>query len=168
MGNTSFYGPGLTVDTSQKITVVTQFVGSPITSIKRFYVQNGKVIPNSMSTVPGVTGNAISDSFCAAQKTAFGDTNTFASKGGMATMSKAASAGMVLVMSIWDDHAANMLWLDAPYPPTKAASSPGVTRGTCSPSSGSPKDVESASPNAQVVYSNIKFGPIGSTFNAPA
>ncbi|KAJ6528309.1 glycoside hydrolase [Mycena sp. CBHHK59/15] len=166
MGNTSFYGPGLTVDTSQKITVVTQFVGSPITSIKRFYVQNGKVIPNSMSTVPGATGNAISDSFCAAQKTAFGDTNTFASKGGMATMSRAASAGMVLVMSIWDDHAANMLWLDAPYPPTKAASSPGVTRGTCSPSSGAPKDVESASPNAQVVYSNIKFGPIGSTFNA--
>ncbi|KAJ7736124.1 cellobiohydrolaseI [Mycena metata] len=167
MGNTSFFGPGLIVDTKQKITVVTQFVGSPITSIKRFYVQNGKVIPNSMSTIPGVTGNSISDSFCAAQKTAFGDTNTFASKGGMATMSKAASAGMVLVMSIWDDHAADMLWLDAPYPPTKAASSPGVTRGTCSPSSGAPKTVEAASPNAQVVFSNIKFGPLGSTFNAP-
>ncbi|KAJ7445277.1 cellobiohydrolase I-II [Mycena latifolia] len=166
MGNTAFYGPGLTVNTNQKITVVTQFVGSPITSIKRFYVQNGKVIPNSMSTVAGVTGNAISDSFCAAQKTAFGDTNTFASKGGLATMSKAASAGMVLVMSIWDDHAANMLWLDAPYPPTKAASSPGVSRGTCSPSSGAPKDVESANANSQVTYSNIKFGPIGSTFNA--
>ncbi|KAJ7594340.1 cellulase CEL7A [Mycena floridula] len=167
MGDTSFYGPGLTVDTTQKITVVTQFIGS-ITSIRRFYVQNGKVIPNSMSTIAGkcATGNEISDSFCAAQKTAFGDTNTFAQKGGLATMSKAASAGMVLVMSIWDDHAANMLWLDAPYPPTKAASSPGVTRGTCSPSSGAPTDVEANSPNAQVIYSNIRFGPIGSTFNA--
>ncbi|KAJ6476502.1 exoglucanase-like protein 1 precursor [Mycena vitilis] len=166
MGNTGFFGPGLTVDTNQKITVVTQFIGSPITSIQRFYVQNGKVIPNSNSTVSGVTGNAISDSFCAAQKTAFGDTNTFASKGGLATMSKAASAGMVLVMSIWDDHAANMLWLDAPYPPNKSPSAPGVTRGSCSASSGAPKDVESASANAQVVYSNIKVGPIGSTFKA--
>jgi cellulose 1,4-beta-cellobiosidase len=53
MGNTAFYGPGLTVNTNQKITVVTQFVGSPITSIKRFYVQNGKVVPNSNSTVSG-------------------------------------------------------------------------------------------------------------------
>lgn len=168
MGNTTFYGPGLTVDTKQKITVVTQFVGSPITSIKRFYVQNGKVIPNSNSNIAGVTGNSISDSFCAAQKTAFGDTNTFASKGGMAGMSESAAAGMVLVMSIWDDYAANMLWLDAPYPPTKAASSPGVTRGTCSASSGVPSQVESASPNSQVIYSNIKFGPIGSTFAEPA
>ncbi|KAF7354399.1 Glucanase [Mycena venus] len=168
MGNTTFYGPGLTVDTKQKITVVTQFVGSPITSIKRFYVQNGKVIPNSNSNIAGVTGNSISDSFCAAQKTAFGDTNTFASKGGLAGMSESAAAGMVLVMSIWDDYAANMLWLDAPYPPNKAASSPGVTRGTCSASSGVPSQVESASPNAQVIYSNIKFGPIGSTFAEPA
>lgn len=116
----------------------------------------------------GVTGNSLSDSFCSAQKTAFGDTNTFASKGGLAGMSEAASAGMVLVMSLWDDYAAEMLWLDAPYPPTKAASSPGVTRGTCSASSGVPSQVESASPNAQVIYSNIKFGPIGSTFAEPA
>jgi cellulose 1,4-beta-cellobiosidase len=53
MGNTTFYGPRLTIDTTQKITVVTQFVGSPITSIKRFYVQNGKVIPNSNSNIAG-------------------------------------------------------------------------------------------------------------------
>ncbi|KAJ7663161.1 cellobiohydrolaseI [Mycena polygramma] len=168
MGDTSFYGPGLTVDTTQKITVVTQFVGNPVTSIQRFYVQNGKVIPNSNSTIPGVTGNAISDEFCDAQKTAFGDTNTFSTKGGMATIGKAASAGMVLVMSIWDDHAADMLWLDAPYPPNASPSAPGVTRGTCSATSGAPTDVESQSPNAQVIYSNIKFGPLGSTFSAPA
>ncbi|KAK7063511.1 glucanase [Favolaschia claudopus] len=165
MGDTSFYGPGMTVDTTKPITVVTQWVGSPITEIKRFYVQNGVTIANSQSTVSGVTGNSISEDFCSAQKTAFGDTNTFQQKGGLSGMSQAASAGMVLVMSIWDDHAANMLWLDAPYPPTKDASSPGVSRGTCSPSSGAPTDVENSSPNAQVIYSNIKFGPIGSTFN---
>ncbi|KAJ7824069.1 glycoside hydrolase, partial [Mycena olivaceomarginata] len=102
MGATSFYGPDLTVHTNQKITVVPQFVGSPFTSIRRFYVQNDRVIPHSNSTIPGttprVTGNAISDSFCAAQKFAFGDTNTFASKGRMATTSRAASAGMILVL----------------------------------------------------------------------
>jgi cellulose 1,4-beta-cellobiosidase len=68
MGDTSFYGPGLTLDTKQKFTVVTQFVGSPINQINRFYVQNGNVIPNSQSTVSGVTGNSISDSFCTARK----------------------------------------------------------------------------------------------------
>ncbi|KAJ7841917.1 glycoside hydrolase [Mycena olivaceomarginata] len=183
MGDTSFYGPGLTVDTKQKFTVVTQFVGSPINQINRFYVQNGKVIPNSQSTVSGVTGNSISDSFCAAQKTAFGDTNTFASKGGLATMSSASRRrngprhvhlgisvlffrrhDLLNIDSIKDDHAANMLWLDSAYPPNKSASSPGVARGTCSPSSGAPTTVEAQSANAQVVYSNIKFGPIGSTF----
>ncbi|KAJ7816786.1 glycoside hydrolase [Mycena olivaceomarginata] len=167
MGDTTFYGPGLTVDTARRLPWSrNSVIGSPITEIKRFYVQNGNVIPNSNSQISGATGNSITDSFCAAQKTAFGDTNTFASKGGLAGMSKAASAGMVLVMSIWDDHTANMLWLDAPYPPNKSPSSPGVTRGTCSASSGAPTDVESASANAQVIYSNIKFGSINSTFSA--
>jgi len=170
MGVTNFFGPGagFVLNTQEKITVVTQFVGSPINSINRFWVQNGVVIANSNSAIPGVTGNAISDSFCAAQKTAFGDTNTFSQKGGMAGISSAASAGMVLVMSLWDDHAAEMLWLDSSYPPTKSPSAAGVTRGTCAATSGQPTQVESQSPNAQVIFSNIKFGPIGSTFNQKA
>ena len=36
--------------------------------------------------------------------------------------------GMVLVMSLWDDHAVNMLWLDSDYPPDQDASTPGVNR----------------------------------------
>jgi cellulose 1,4-beta-cellobiosidase len=170
MGDTSFYGAGKTVDTTKVFTVVTQFITTDGTSsgtlkeIKRFYVQNGKVIPNSQSSITGVTGNSITDSFCAAQKTAFGDTNEFAIKGGLAKMSAALSTGMVLVMSIWDDHTADMLWLDAPYPPTKSPSAPGVTRGTCSASSGAPADVEKNSPGASVTYSNIKWGPINSTY----
>ena len=86
------------------------------------------------------------DNFCTAQKTAFGDTNEFAVKGGLATVSKALSTGMVLVMSIWDDHAVDMLWLDAPYPPTKSPSAPGVSRGSCSATSGNPVVVEANSP----------------------
>jgi cellulose 1,4-beta-cellobiosidase len=61
MGVTNFYGPGMTVDTNQKITVVTQFVGSPITSIRRFYVQNGRVIPNSNSTIAGTSPRHVID-----------------------------------------------------------------------------------------------------------
>jgi len=160
----------MTVDTGSKFTVVTQFItddgttSGTLSEIRRFYVQNGVVIPNSASTISGVTGNSISDSFCSAQKTAFGDQNLFQTKGGLATIGAALKKGMVLVMSVWDDHDVNMLWLDAPYPPTKDASAPGVARGTCAPDSGAPATVETASASASVTYSNIKWGPINSTF----
>jgi len=164
MGDTSFYGPGLTVDTTKKFTVVTQFIGDPLTEIKRFYIQNNKLIPNSQSRIPSVTGNSITTEFCDAQKAAFGDNYKFKELGGMAGMGKALSAGMVLVMSVWDDHYSNMLWLDSTYPVDGTAL--GTARGTCPVSSGVPADVESKSPGASVTYSNIKFGPINSTFTA--
>lgn len=164
MGNTSFYGPGMIVNTNSVFTVVTQFIGNPLTEIKRFYVQNGKVIPNSQSTISGVTGNSITSAFCDAQKAAFGDTTSFQNMGGMSSMSSAMANGMVLVLSLWDDHYANMLWLDSTYPTDSTKL--GSQRGTCATSSGVPADVESQSPGASVTYSNIKFGPINSTFNA--
>ncbi|KAF8323706.1 cellobiohydrolase I [Clavulina sp. PMI_390] len=172
MGNTSFYGPSKTIDTSQTITVVTQWITADgtdtgtLSEIRRFYVQNGKVIPNSQSTISGVTGNSLTDSFCTAQKTAFGDTNSFSSNGGMAQMSKSLAQGVVLVMSLWDDHTADMLWLDSDYPTTKAATTPGVARGTCATSSGDPTTVEAQDTSAKVTYANIKFGTIGSTYSA--
>lgn len=172
MGDTEFYGPGKTVDTKTKMTVVTQFItadgtdNGDLKEIKRFYVQGGKTIANSDSKIDGLPGNSLTDEFCAAQKVAFGDNNGFADRGGMKVMGDALKNGMVLVMSIWDDHTANMLWLDAPYPPTKDASEPGVSRGTCSPDSGDPKQVEADSPDASVTFSNIKWGPLGSTFKA--
>lgn len=163
MGNTTFYGAGETVDTSQVFTVVTQFIGNPLTEINRFYVQNGKLIPNSQSEISGVTGNSITTAFCTAQKAAFDDSDTFAQHGGMRSMSDAMAGGMTLVMSVWDDHYADMLWLDSTYPTTKTA--PGGPRGTCAPTSGVPATVEGNSPGASVTYSNIKFGPINSTFS---
>ncbi|KAG8697438.1 Exoglucanase 1 [Ceratobasidium sp. 395] len=173
MGDTTFYGKGLTVDTSQKITVVTQFITSDgtasgtLSEIRRLYVQNGQVIQNSKTNIPGMDAyDSVSDDFCAAQKTAFSDTNTFAQRGGFSKMSTAFDAGMVLVLSIWDDHAANMLWLDSNYPTDRDASQPGTARGNCPTTSGVPADVESQSPNAQVIYSNIKFGDIGSTYSS--
>ena len=79
-------------------------------------------------------------------------------------MSKALTAGMTLVVSIWDDGAARMLWLDSDYPTDADPSKPGVSRGTCSTDSGKPSDVESKYPDAGYIISNIKFGDIDSTY----
>lgn len=171
MGDKTFYGKGLTVDTSSKFTVVTQFLTSSnsssgtLSEIRRLYVQNGKVIQNSKVNIPGMDAlDSVSTNFCTSQKQAFGDTDSFSQHGGLAQMGAAMNSGMVLVMSVWDDHAVNMLWLDSDYPTTADPSTPGVARGTCSTSSGKPSDVESNSPNASVTYSNIRFGDIGTTY----
>jgi cellulose 1,4-beta-cellobiosidase len=122
MGNHSFFGPSMIVDTTSPFTVVTQFVTDDGTSsgtlaeIKRFYVQNGEVIPQSASTVSGTSGNSITTDFCTAQKTALGDEDIFSTHGGLEGMSAALADGMVLVMSLWDDHSADMLWLDSILP----------------------------------------------------
>ncbi|KAK4575049.1 hypothetical protein LTR86_000901 [Recurvomyces mirabilis] len=171
MGNQTFLGPGKTVDTTKKITVVTQFITSDgtasgdLTEIRRLYVQNGVVYANSASDVSGISGNSLTADFCKAQKSVFGDTDYFDTKGGLKAMGEAFKTGMVLVMSIWDDYAVNMLWLDSDYPTTAPVTNPGVARGTCSTTSGNPKDVESQSPGSTVVFSNIKTGPIGSTYS---
>jgi cellulose 1,4-beta-cellobiosidase len=172
MGNQDFYGTGKTVDTSKPFTIVTQFVttdgtdNGALKSINRFYVQGGKTIANSPAAVDGVDPvNNLSDEFCAQQKTAFGDNNYFSTLGGMAGMGKSLK-DMVLVLSIWDDHAVSMNWLDSNYPTDKDASTPGVARGRCDPAAGDPKTVEAAHPDAYVIYSNIKLGAINSTFTS--
>ncbi|KOC18644.1 1,4-beta-D-glucan cellobiohydrolase B, partial [Aspergillus flavus AF70] len=173
MGNESFYGPSKLVDSSSPVTVVTQFItadgtdSGALSEIKRFYVQGGKVIANAASNVDGVTGNSITADFCTAQKKAFGDDDIFAQHGGLQGMGNALSS-MVLTLSIWDDHHSSMMWLDSSYPEDADATAPGVARGTCEPHAGDPEKVESQSGSATVTYSNIKYGPIGSTFDAPA
>ncbi|KAI9734310.1 MAG: hypothetical protein M1834_002414 [Cirrosporium novae-zelandiae] len=172
MGNTSFYGEDKIVDTTSKFTVVTQFITDDGTSsgtlseIRRLYVQDGVVIQNSKTDISGMDDyNSITPEFCTAQKTAFGDTDSFTSKGGFSSISTALENGMVLALSLWDDHAANMLWLDSSYPTTADSSDPGVKRGECSTSSGSPSDVEANYPDSSVTYSNIKYGDIDSTYS---
>ncbi|KAG9003403.1 Exoglucanase 1 [Tulasnella sp. JGI-2019a] len=174
-GNTSFYGPGMVVDTSKVFTVVTQFItttgtaSGALSEIRRLYIQGGKTIQNSVTNLPGLTTyNSISDSFCEAQKTVTGDTDTFETLGGMTVMGEAMARGMVLVLSIWDDYAVDMLWLDSDYPTTASPTAPGVARGTCSTSSGVPATVEAAGASVHVIYSNIKFGDISSTYTGSA
>lgn len=155
------------------MTVVTQFITGnntatgTLTAIRRLYVQNGKVIQQSTTNVTGITPtNQITKDFCTEQKEATGDTDKFGSSGGLAAMGKDMDDGMVLVMSTWVDYAAQMLWLDSNYPTDSPASAVGTARSTCSTSSGVPADVISQSPNSNVIFSNIKFGTIGSTYAA--
>lgn len=171
LGDQSFYGPGKTVDTNTKLTVVTKFITSdgtangPLSEIRRLYVQNGVVIQNSAVNVPGIDPvDSITPGFCSQQKSVFGDTNSFESKGGLAGMGESLARGVVLVMSIWDDHDVNMLWLDSSFPVDKDPSAPGVSRGSCATDSGKPEDVETNSPDSQVIFSNIRFGDLGTTY----
>jgi cellulose 1,4-beta-cellobiosidase len=171
LGDTSFYGPGLTVNTNEPFTVVTQFVSSnnestgTLSAIRRLYVQNGQVIQNSETNIAGITAtNEIDTNFCTQKVSALGDPTTFSTKGGLSGMGTAMNDGMVLVLSLWDDYAVNMLWLDSDFPTNGNA--PGDLRGPCPTTSGVPATVEAQTPNAQVIFSNIKFGAIGSTFTA--
>lgn len=171
MGDQTFLGPGMTVNTNSKFTVVTQFLtnnnqtSGSLSEIRRLYVQNGQVIANSKTNIPGMqTFDSVTDDFCNAQKEVFGDTNTFESLGGLTQMGNAFQQGMALVMSIWDDHAAEMLWLDSDYPTDVPATNPGVSRGPCPTTSGQPATIEVQNAGASVTFSNIKFGPIGSTY----
>jgi len=171
MGDTTFFGPSMTVDTTQPFTVVTQFItqdGSDtgtLSEIRRFYVQNGKTIPNSYTKLSSMGAyNSISEDFCVAQKQVTGDPDVFDTKGGLTSMGNAFENGVVLVMSLWDDYAAYMLWLDSDYPTDAPTTQPGVARGTCPTSSGRPAQVESEYPNSNVKFSNIKFGNINTTF----
>jgi len=156
-GDREFYGPGMTVDTNKVFTVVTQFIeeGGQLSAIRRFYAQDGKVIPNSESLIEGNPGNEINEEFCKSQKVAFGDEDIFNQKGGLGQFTEAVAGEMVLVMSLWDDHYANMLWLDSTFPTDASPDSPGKGRGSCPTSSGVPEEVEEAQGNDQVIFSYV-------------
>ena len=171
-GQHSFFGQHMTVDTTRPFTVVTQFItadgsaNSDIVEVKRAYVQDGKYIPHVTTNVASMSKqfDSITDEMCSATKTAFADLNDYVNKGSMKAMSDALGRGVVLVMSLWDDHDSNMLWLDSTFPTN--SSHVGAQRGACSIDSGKPDDVEGQSPGSFVKYSNIRIGEIGSTFSA--
>jgi len=173
LGDQTFFGPGsnFAVNSEKPMTVVTQFITSDgtdngdLVEIRRLYVQDGKVIDNSFVALPGMdVVDSITDEFCLQTKVAFGDPDDFGEKGGLKAMGESLRRGHVLVMSMWDDHDANMLWLDSDYPLDKDPSIPGVNRGPCPTDSGDPVDMETNYPDATVSYYNVKWGPIGSTY----
>ncbi|KAG7379817.1 hypothetical protein PHYPSEUDO_008113 [Phytophthora pseudosyringae] len=172
MGNKTFFGPGskFTIDTTKKITVVTRFITDDntatgtLTDIQRFYVQNGVTFEMPHSTFSAVKDmKSLTDTQCSATKKLFGDKDDHKAKGGLKQMGLAMKRGMVLTMSLWTDNVAQCLWLDSDYPVTADASKPGVSRGTCAKTSGVPKEVIAEQADSSVVFSNIRFGAIGST-----
>jgi len=168
----NFFGPGadFAVDSSKPFTVITQFISEDgtdtgeVVEIKRKYVQNGKLIDNPQATIGGKQFDSITDDFCKAKSVFFDEEDTFTARGGMKKMASSLANGMTLVMSLWDDAAVHMLWLDSDYPTTKDPNAPGVARGTCPITSGAPADVRKNSPHSNVTFSDIRHGEIGSTF----
>ncbi|KAF2193991.1 glycoside hydrolase family 7 protein [Zopfia rhizophila CBS 207.26] len=174
MGERGYYGVGAnyTVDTSKKLTVVTQFYTTDNTAngtlreIRRLYIQNGKVIQNAKVNIPGLEkDDSITDKYCAANKEVLGGTDHFTQLGGLKQMGDVLGRGMVLAFSIWDDAGSYMGWLDSTYPPDADPATPGAARGPCPTTGGRPAELIKQFPEAKVVFSNIKSGDIGSTYS---
>ncbi|CEL59238.1 hypothetical protein RSOLAG1IB_03171 [Rhizoctonia solani AG-1 IB] len=174
LGSRAYYGKGMTIDTTQKITIVTQFITADNTTtgalreIRRLYIQNGKLIQNVKSSISELSSyDSISEEYCSVQKTVFKDPNTFAAKGGFGALDKALDSGLVLVMSISGDSSiAQTQWLDGIYPPDRSSTEAGVSRGLCQlPSGPAPSLPVEPSPSASVTFSNLRFGDIGSTYS---
>jgi len=169
LGEKKFWGPGsdFAVDSSKPVQVTTQFItddgtdNGKLTEVKQFYTQNGKTIEHPSYTVNGNQHSDITDDYCSDWVAETKDGTNFLEKGGLGAVEQAFENGVVLVMSMWDDHYANMLWLDSTYPVD--SSDPGAARGPCPTTSGDPKDVESSQGSAKVTFSDIKFGKIGTT-----
>jgi cellulase len=153
-GNHGYYGPGLEVDTSKPFTVVTQFPAFPngtLQAIKRFYVQNGKIIANAAVNETGaVPYNEIDTPYCEAHSGG----SHFLDLGGIPTIGGALTRGMVLIFSIWWDTSGNMTWLDS------------GSAGPCTADEGNPSVIQQVQPDTQVTWSNIKWGEINTTFTA--
>lgn len=151
LGNSTFYGPGLIVDTSRPFTVVTQFPATDgiLTEIRRLYVQDGKVIQNAPINIEGPEpGDSTTDEFCVATgATAFNRLN------GLEGMGSALSRGMVLIFSVWWDTSGFMNWLDS------------GNAGPCTATEGNPEEIVKVEPSPAVTFSNVKWGEIGSTYS---
>ncbi|KAJ5301095.1 uncharacterized protein N7443_006097 [Penicillium atrosanguineum] len=86
--------------------------------------------------------------------------------GGLSGMSTAMENDIVLVMSLWDDHYSDMLWLDSEYSTNATVLGLGVDRGTCAKTSGALDTIESSDASYTLAFSNITVGPIGSTYSS--
>ncbi|KAK4168137.1 putative endo-beta-1,4-glucanase celB [Cladorrhinum sp. PSN259] len=163
LGNPSFYGPGLQVDTSRPFKLVTQFLTDDgtttgtLTEIRRLYVQGGKVIPNTAETtnnnvknIPGGYEGHMSQDYCVAR-----NASDFLRLGGLPGMGQSLARGMVLIFSIWNSPGDFMNWLDGDE----------GRNGPCNATDGDPANIVATNPDVSVTFSNIRWGDIGSTFD---
>lgn len=147
-GYTNYWAPGGTLDTTKPFTVTTQFITDDgtttgtLSQIKRVYHQNNLTVPSAISAP---TGDSINSTWCDAVD------GSAAEFGSLTTMGEALGRGMVLAFSIWNDNSQFMNWLDS------------GSNGPCSATEGNPTLIEANNATTNVVFSNIKWGDIGST-----
>ncbi|KAL2172337.1 hypothetical protein VTG60DRAFT_6176 [Thermothelomyces hinnuleus] len=152
---TDYYGEGaeFRVDTRRPFSVVTQFHADDagkLESIYRLFVQDGEVIESYVVDSPGLPRtDRMTDEFCAAT----GSTR-FTELGAMEGMGDALTRGMVLALSIWWSEGDNMNWLDS------------GEAGPCDPDEGNPSNIVRVQPDPEVVFSNLRWGEIGSTYES--
>ncbi|KAG4440143.1 hypothetical protein IFR05_004352 [Cadophora sp. M221] len=118
----------------------------PFTVITQFVANGGKLSQITRKYIQNgrQIGNGGTISTCGNEGTT----------GGMTGMGQALGRGMVLAMSIWNDATQNMVWLDS------------GNNGPCASGQGSPSNIQSQHPDTHVVFSNIRWGDIGSTTKA--
>lgn len=157
VGNPDFWAPGGTVDTSRPFTVITQFPADKdgkLKEIRRLHIQDGKIFEQPSVNITGPPEqNFMDDKYCS---TVIGE-GSFLKHGGMAGMGDAMTRGMVLAMSVWWDEGGAMQWLDGAV----------NNAGPCNATEGFPSAIRQIEPRPKVVFSNIKWGEIGSTFKVP-
>lgn len=155
-GNHDYYGLEMTVDTTRPFTVVTQFHANDagdLAEYHRLYIQDGEIIQNAATNVSDLPDvNYMNDEYCEAS----GGTEQYFNLGATKAMGESMSRGMVLAMSIWWDDGGDMLWLD------------GGDAGPCNATVEDPEVIREVEPYPSVVFSQIKWGEIGSTFEQPA
>merc|ERR1719493_650309 len=111
LGDHEFFGQGKQIDSTKAVTLVTQFHTTDgtdfgdLAEIRRIFIQDGKAIGQTRSTLVPGHPDSITDKMCDDTAVAFNDTKhyTFSKMGGLKSMGDALNRGMVLVMSIWDD-----------------------------------------------------------------
>jgi cellulose 1,4-beta-cellobiosidase len=171
LGDTNFFGPGtdFTLNSLKPFTAVTQFHTADqsdtgeLVKITQFYFQEGKKIEHPKPTWKGMENQepAITQDFCEAVDAIYdhkpAGTREFLKLKGLKAVGESLARGATLVLSFWDDAATFMNWLDA------SAGDGGPARGPCTQTAGDPKTIRSSAASSHVTYTNIRYGPLGST-----
>ncbi|KAK0624437.1 cellobiohydrolase from Melanocarpus Albomyces complexed with Cellotetraose [Immersiella caudata] len=162
MGVPGFYGKGKVVDTNRKFTVITRFEEDRVYQI---FVQDGKRIDTPAPEWEGIPKQSgLTAEMCETATNVFEELDRFGSNGGWKTHNELLSRPLVLAMTINTDSYSHNLWLDGVYPPEAGDMGiPGAVRGDCPLEGSDPFTVEKQNPRAKVIWSNIRFGPVGLT-----
>lgn len=138
MGNPDFYGPGKTIDTTKKFTVITRF--SP-DRMYQVFIQDGRTIEVPGAKWAGVPETSeITPEYCERQFAVFNERDRFNEVGGYPQLNAALNIPMTLVMSIWSDVSfpllrpqasehAKLMFRDSTTPICSGSTQPTLPRG---------------------------------------